>query len=217
MLPLLGVLTLLPSFSHALRRLEPAAGRLIHAGGQEPGAFESYSSFLGPLGPAVRMAYLGLGGLNSTAPGTVAPFFSQLETLLEADAAPDGAFIILQLGLQLPLNGEEALVASGAYDNAIEVLRFSLLDLARPVFLRIGYEFNGVWNNYSAPSYVGAFRRIAAALRSDPVLNLSVALVWDGSCDTKVDPSPFWPGEQWVDWQGINLFSDGSAPTATAM
>jgi hypothetical protein len=146
----------------------------------------------------------------------VAPFFTQLEALLEADAAPDGAFIILQLGLQLPLNGGEALVASGAYDNAIAALRFSLVALARPVYLRVGYEFNGNWNNYSAPSYVGAYRRIAASLHSHPVLNMSVALVWDGSCDTSNDPAPFWPGSDVVDWQGINIFSDGSAPTATA-
>jgi hypothetical protein len=158
------------------------------------------------------MFYLGLDSLNSTPRGTLAPWFAAASASLAADAAPDGAFIAMQLGLELPLNGGERRVADGELDNAIEALRFALVSLARPVFLRIGYEFNGPWNNYSAPTYVQAFRRIAAVLHADKLLNSTVALVWDGSCDTKIDPTPFWPGVDVVDWQGVNLFTDGSAP-----
>jgi hypothetical protein len=200
----------------ARHRLEPPDGRLLHAGGQEPGCFESYSAFLGARGPSVKMAYAGLEGLNGTAPGAVPAFFTALASALAADAAPDGAFIALQLGLQLPLNGQEARVAAGEYDAAIEALRAGLVALQRPVWLRIGYEFNGQWNNYAPASFVGAFRRVAAALRADALLNQTVALVWDGSCDTRTDPTPFWPGADVVDWQGINLFSAGSSPASAS-
>jgi hypothetical protein len=196
----------------ARRRLEPPAGRVMHAAGQEPGAFESYSRYMGARAPMAKMLYLGLASLNATAPGTLAPFFADVEAALAADEAPDGAFLALQLGLELPLDGAEALVAEGAYDAAIEALRFALVAVARPVFLRVGYEFNGPWNGYKPESYIGAFRRVAAALRADAVLNETVALVWDGSCDTSVDPTPFFPGDDVVDWQGINIFPSKSAP-----
>lgn len=198
----------------ARHRLEPLGGATLHAGGQYPGDFERYSAFLRQQGvaPAVKMLYFGdWPALNGTA--GVLPWFSQAAASLVADGAPDGAFICVQLGLQLPLNGGEARVADGSYDTALAALRVGLLALQRPVWLRVGYEFNGPWNNYSAPSYVAAFRRIAAALRADAVLNQTCALVWDGSCDTAVDPTPFWPGADVVDWQGVNIFSGPSAPT----
>lgn len=199
----------------ARRRLEPPAGRTLHAAGQEAGAFESYSSFMGSLGPSVSMCYFGdFNALNSTTAGTPNPWFTALRDKLDADGAPDGAFILPQLGLQLPLNGGEAAVADGRYDAALETLRLSLLVLERPVFLRVGYEFNGQWNGYAPASYIGAFRRIAGVLHGDPTLNASVALVWDGSCDTSRDPTPFFPGDDVVDWEGVNIFRQGSAPVA---
>lgn len=200
----------------ARHRLEPADGRLIHAAGQDSYNFENYTAYQMQYNqaPAVSMFYLGLDSLNSTPAGTLAPWFANLIVRLEGDAAPDNAFIAVQLGLQLPLNGEERRVADGEYDAAIEALRYALVALARPVWLRIGYEMNGIWNNYTASTYVGAWRRITAVLRADPVLNLSVATVWDGSCDTKTDPTPYWPGnDDQVDWQGVNIFSSNSAPT----
>ena len=208
------LLTLLLSAATARHRLEPPPGRVVHAGGQEPGCFQKYTAFLGPLGPAVGMFYIGLASLNSTPTGTVAPWFAEIGAQLSAAAAPDGAFLAAQIGLELPLNGGEARVASGEFDAAIEALRFSLAWLARPVWLRVGYEFNGEWNNYTASSYIAAYRRIASVLHADPALNRTVALVWDGSCDTSRDPSPFWPGADVVDWQGVNLFSGASAPTS---
>lgn len=199
----------------ARSRLEPVR-RIVHAGGQENTAFANYSGYLGSAGPSTWMAYCDMDGLNRTQPGTVAAFFVQLNESLSAAAGADDAFIVLQLGLQLPLNGSEARVAAGDYDVAIEALRFSLVWLSRPTILRIGYEFNGPWNAYRPSSYVGAYRRIAAALHGDATLNASVALVWDGSCDTTVDPTPFFPGSDVVDWEGINVFTEGSSPAHTS-
>lgn len=211
---LLSLAALPPAAARA--RLQPPPGRVLHGGGQEAGDFESYSSYLAARGPAIKMSYLGLGGLNSTAPGAVAQWFVDVLAGLESDAGADGAFIVPQIGLQLPLNGEEQRVADGEFDNAIAALVLGLRHLSRPVFLRIGYEFNGQWNGYRPSSYIGAYRRIAAQIRGDVVLNSSAALVWDGSCDTKNNPAPFFPGGDVVDWQGINLFSGDSDPSAIA-
>ena len=212
----MNLFLLLPLVALARQRLEPADGLTLHAAGQYPGDFERYSDFLRPQGvaPSVKMFYFGdWDGLNASSAGAVLPWFTEAAAALVTDGEPDGAFICVQLGLQLPLNGGEARIADGSYDSALEALRVGLLALERPVWLRVGYEFNGAWNNYSAATYIGAFRRIAAVLHADPVLNLTTALVWDGSCDTAVDPTPFWPGEDVVDWQGVNIFSGGSAPT----
>ena len=209
---LLLTLLILP-LALARHRLEPLT-RTIHAAGQYPGDFERYTAFLQPQGvaPAVKMYYFGDWASLNASTGAQA-WFARVAAELEADAGPDGAFTCVQLGLQLPLNGGEARIANGEYTSALEALRVGLLALQRPIWLRVGYEFNGQWNNYSAATYVGAFRAIAAALHADPVLNLTCALVWDGSCDTTVDPTPFWPGADVVDWQGVNIFSSSSAPT----
>jgi hypothetical protein len=201
------------SAAWARARLSPPLGRVLHGGGQEPGCFGSYSTFMGGLGPSIDMFYLGLEGLNSTPSGSIPTVFSAMLASLEAGAGADNAFVIPQIGLQLPLNGKEALVASGEYDNAIIALRSGLRSLERPAFLRLGYEFNGMeWNGYRPDSYVGAYRRIAAAIRGDALLEPIIALVWDGTCDSKTDPTPYYPGSDYVDWQGINVFSGSSGP-----
>jgi hypothetical protein len=162
------------------------------------------------------MFYLGMDrDLNTTPPGDPPAWFTAALASLEDDAGPDSAWIIPQIGLELPLHGNEARVAAGDYDNAISALCVGLRLLERPVFLRIGYEFNGMeWNGYRPASYRGAYRRIALAIRADPMLNPQTALVWDGTCDSKTDPTPYYPGADVVDWQGINIFSGSSAPFA---
>ena len=58
-------------------------------------------------------------------------------------------------------------VAAGLHDEQIENLVKSLRVYGRPVFLRIGYEFNGQWNGYEPEeSFVSAWRRIVDAVRA---------------------------------------------------
>ena len=71
------------------------------------------------------------------------------------------------------------LINQGAYDLAIHELVYGLAWLDRPTFLRIGYEFNGRWNNYSAGEYVRAWHRIEDALSQLPTTRNRTALVWD--------------------------------------
>jgi beta-mannanase len=77
--------------------------------------------------------------------------------------------------------------------------------LATPVYLRIGYEFNGLtWNGYQPVPYQQAFIRITNALRA---ANLEVATVWDMEIPDGVSTYfDYYPGDQYVDWFGINIF-----------
>lgn len=78
-------------------------------------------------------------------------------------------YLIPQIGLSMTAAGEikganfEDRVAAGEYDTQIASLCRGIKDMDRPVFLRIGYEFNGRWNGYKPDPYKKAFVRIDSA------------------------------------------------------
>lgn len=105
----------------------------------------------------------------------------------------------------------------------------------RDVFLKIGYEFDGHWNNYDPVAYKAAFRYIAD--RIDVLHAKRVATVWQsaswantipakavigadayGLADAVADGDPgrhwdlWYPGDHAVDWMGLSRFA---AETAT--
>jgi len=208
-------LVMLASCAALGHRLEPADGTAFHIGGQSNSAFTNYSAFLGPQAPAGYMWYTGVSNLNETLPGQVPEAFMSL--LADLQARQPSRFLVPQIGLSFTSNGSGYgdLVASGAYDNAIAALGAGLAALGRPVFLRVGYEFNGrSWNGYKPSTYVSALQRIVSRVRAaQPALNRSLAVVWDYACDDAGNPwAPFWPGDGYVDWWGVNIFSGSSAP-----
>ncbi|MEL6535349.1 MAG: glycosyl hydrolase [Bacteroidota bacterium] len=81
-----------------------------------------------------------------------------------------------------------------------------------PFYLRIGYEFDGNWNQYEPNSYRAAFQHIVELLRSQEVQN--VAFVWqsatspvDDILDGGHEPlDPYYPGDEYVDWVGLSWF-----------
>ena len=100
----------------------------------------------------------------------------------------------------------------------------------REVFLKIGYEFDGHWNNYEPDSYKAAFRYIAR--RIDDLDARKVATVWQSASwgaeiPTKAIGQTEWyeaaraqadgqivdfydswyPGDDAVDWMGISRFA----------
>ncbi|MGA3024933.1 MAG: carbohydrate binding domain-containing protein [Bryobacteraceae bacterium] len=184
-------------------RLEPQ-GALMHGAGQSPDAFAAYWGVM-PAGnqPVVYMYYIDLAGLPSN-------WSDDLKTQL---MAYPNSFIIPQVGLTMShgvgTGGPyEVQVAAGAYDQQIANLVTGLQRLATPVYLRIGYEFNGVlWNGYKPATYQQAFIRVTNAIRA---ANLEVATVWDASADAAdsgvTDYFDYYPGDQYVDWFGMNMY-----------
>jgi uncharacterized protein (TIGR03437 family) len=179
-------------------RLEPQAG-LMHGAGQDPAAFAAYWGLM-PAGrqPTVYMYYIGIRDLQAN-------WADDLKAQL---AAYPGVFLIPQIGLNMATgvaDHYEAQVAAGAYDQQIANLVEGLRRLALPAYLRIGYEFNGLtWNGYQPVPYQQAFIRIANALRA---ANLEVATVWDMEIPDGVSTYfDYYPGDQYVDWFGINIF-----------
>lgn len=114
---------------------------------------------------------------------------------------PDTA---VQIGLYLvgALDG----VTAGHYDGNIQRLAVWLKSTRRPVYLRIGYEFDLPDNQYDPAKYRSAYRYIVDRLRGSGVDN--VAFVWHSHGFFFPD-RPFlawYPGDDYVDWFGVSFF-----------
>jgi len=185
------------------KRLEPSGDQVFHGAGQCLDEFIRYSAVLNERAPIIYMAYRGLRGITSE-------WFSEVTAKYEGAAQKN---LCMQLGLSMTQDGAPWLhyeheVAAGLHDKHIETLCEGLSSIDRPVYLRLGYEFNGEWNGYEPRSFIAAWKRIWHAIRRHSLDN--VALVWCYSPDAKVtaDHMPFYPGDACVDWWSIDLFSD---------
>ena len=105
-------------------------------------------------------------------------------------------------------------IVDGAHDNEIKQLAKYATLVEGQVYLRIGYEFDGAWNQgYSdAELYVGAYRRIVDVLRAEGADNIEYVLqastagvdeIIDGG---REDISKWYPGDDYVDWLGLSWF-----------
>ena len=103
-----------------------------------------------------------------------------------------------------------AKTTNGDYDAYL----LSFCDFAkavnRPIYLRIGYEFDGPHNVLAPGEYVAAYRYIADFIRiSNHVSN--VAFVWHSWNNYTYNGYPimnWYPGDGYVDWFGMSVFHD---------
>lgn len=75
-----------------------------------------------------------------------------------------------------------------------------------PVFLRFASEMNGPWTNYHGDpkKYRDKFRLVARVMHEEAP---NVAMVWTPYC-TPLRPIPdYYPGDDAVDWVGVNIYS----------
>lgn len=181
-------------------RLEPK-GQILSGAGQSAEAFENYVQLLGETRlPAIYMLYVGL----DTDPTAWLEEHKNIMDKYDWNLIP-------QLGLSMTKDGDpekhyEQDVSDGLYDDNIQKLIDVLKKWDRPVFIRIGYEFNGHWNGYQPESYKKAFCYITNKFRKAGLEK--VATVWCyGYDDQKNSPfMDYYPGNEYVDWWGIDLF-----------
>ena len=214
------------------RRLEPRAGLILHGAGQTDSiSFEHYAAAVAPARPLLFMTYV---DLRDDLPAYFTALQQQLERL---SPHPEQAITIPQIGLALNRGDAhrhyESETSAGMDDGRLLQLCDGLRSLHRPVFLRVGYEFNGIWNGYQPTGYIGAFRRIAWRVHECDLPE--IALVWDWSADAELDAEAsgaaisgaggpasrwqaFYPGDDAVDWWALNLFTPAgiSAPATRA-
>jgi hypothetical protein len=183
-------------------RLEPIGRRVIHGAGQSPDEFQKYFAAIGDTKPEIYMTYLGL----RLQPDDIKEYFFQLKKEL---GKYDAVYLIPEIGLSMTVDGQpdqhyEGKVARGEMDANIDAVCEGLSRLQRPAFVRIGYEFNGSWNGYQPDTYQAAWKRIVDKLRANELEN--VATIWCVGAET-TDYMKYYPGDDLVDWWGIDLFS----------
>ena len=123
----------------------------------------------------------------------------------------------IAIGLSLTENdhpGGLDRITAGEHDAEIRQLGKFFAMIEGPVYLRIGYEFDGAWNQgyEDAPRFVRVYRHIADTLRAGDADN--VEFVWHGAAavaDEVIDGGhedirQWYPGDGYVDWMGISWF-----------
>ncbi|UYZ63629.1 RICIN domain-containing protein [Hymenobacter weizhouensis] len=121
-------------------------------------------------------------------------------------------YVAVQIGLALNTENQEqnyGAVASGALDHKLQVMLDWIRRMDRPVLLRIGYEFNGHWNNYTDRElYKKAFIHVVQMIRRQGLSK--VATVWCAAAyEHNTDYMPYYPGDEYVDWWGLDVFTLG--------
>ena len=180
-------------------RLLPTDGSTIHCAGQvnqnltdmgqydtSINSFTNYSNYL-PSGnkPQTMMVYF---GLTLDVP-IITAYFNNLTSIMNsASLTPSTTYYGIQMGLWFyDINGNtfDCDIMNGKYDDNINEMIKGFNKLQRPVWLRIGYEFNGQWTYFNQTCYKGAYQRITKALRADKFCNSSCATVWDYTADSE--------------------------------
>jgi hypothetical protein len=121
----------------------------------------------------------------------------------------DADFKHSMISVGLSLVGNEKKVAKGQHDDLIRELGEWIKEIERPVFLRIGYEFDGWdWNHYNKKQYLASWRRIHSMFSEMDVNN--VALVWQskGKGSNQAILEEWYPGDAVVDWCGYSYFDN---------
>jgi len=182
------------------RPFVPAEGKVILFIGQDNETIETYIKSVGHV-PRGFMLYTSIQKID----GLFAPSQDYGSGVFHADALMAR---YPQARLQLGLYMVDALkdVYQGVYDDNIDRMARWFKSKKVPIYLRIGYEFDGPHNHYNPKDYVKAYRYLVDRLREAEVNN--VAFVWHSYSWTIEKPLLSWyPGDDYVDWVGISCFS----------
>ncbi len=165
-----------------------------------PGGFTMYTN-LSPGDTSFGHLMAGLDGVYSTDDWGDTPSNMSLQLA-------DDDFKNCALAIGLSFVNHEVEVANGLQDTLVDHLGDFIQSLAaRPVFLRIGYEFGGAWNHYDRLNYIRSFKRIRDRFESQGIDN--IAYVWQshGWGMDQAELELWYPGDHYVDWCGYSFFS----------
>jgi len=112
------------------------------------------------------------------------------------------SFIVIGLYMVDRLDG----INDGFYDNSIRNFADWVKGQNRPIFIRIGYEFDGPWNNYNATAFKNAWRRIVHIFDEEQVRN--AAYVWQSAGINNGNINNWYPGDEYVNWCAFSYFEN---------
>ena len=103
---------------------------------------------------------------------------------------------------------------NGDYDEVVKQYSAWAKSANRPLYLRIGYEFDGPHNELEPKEYIKAYRHIVDLIRAEGTNN--IAFVWHSYASKpfkNYTSSAWYPGDDYVDWVGISVFGHAYAGT----
>ena len=196
-----------------LALFEPEDGKTILIVGQEKTEIKKYWDEVGPAGG--YMLYTNISTLEGLDKPHKGRGCSNSGVMSLPDWVENYPETVVQIGLYMV--GHLAEISTGDLDVLIEEMAEILAETKRPVFLRIGYEFDGPWNRYDPKLYKSAYQRIVKIFRGEklpgmlaaikPVKN--VAFVWHSAAYARHNNHPlesWYPGDDYVDWIALSWF-----------
>ena len=116
---------------------------------------------------------------------------------------------VIQIGLYMV--GELLNVLIGDHDANIDFLGNWMAGTHRPVYLRIGYEFDADWTAYDPLLYQDVFRYIVDRYTAAGISNVSY--VWHSqAAPVRTNLMAWYPGDRYVDWVAASVFGSPSGP-----
>ena len=180
---------------HFGAKFEPPDGRVLHGAGQSPDAFGRYWEALPETRPAIFMVYFGVHKLGAVEKQLKRYFGNYPQAMPQIGLAFAG---------RGPNGRTQDRLVEGKFDDDLRTAARVLRDTKRPVFIRPGYEFNGNWNAYDPDVFIEAFRKIVGIFRDEKAEN--VAFVWCYAAGGRPYFMQWYPGDEYVDWWGIDIF-----------
>ncbi len=202
------ITALCPAFAHS-SSFAPPSGKTLLLVGQDRDTIARYVRATGNI-PGGTMFYTSIQEVKG------------LDRANEYGSGPeDGKALlrsyrnsVIQVGLYM-VGGLDNTLA-GTYDANLKKLAQWIKKANRPVYLRVGYEFDLPANHYDPPQYIRAFRYVVDFLRKEGVHN--AAYVWHSYCWTEKSGQQWmdwYPGDDYVDWFGVSIFSTSQIPMAS--
>lgn len=164
--------------------------------GYETGYIDHFDQF--PAGITTYTSLPSLGGFYSTINYGAGDVSSKVYVENEA-------FNNSSLAIGLYLVDLEKRIVDGELDEQIRRLAQWIKDSNRPVYLRIGYEFDGDHNHYSVTYFKAMWQKIVDIFDEEAVSNCDYVWQSDGvhSINTM---QKYYPGDEYVDWMGFSYF-----------
>ena len=198
---ILCLLTLLPSSAIAASNaFAPPSGKTLLLVGQDRNTIGRYVRATGivPGGTMVYTSIQEMKGLDKPYEYGAGPQYGK--ALLHA--YPNS---VVQVGLYMVFGLGNTV--AGQYDGNLMKLAQWIKAANRPVYVRIGYEFDNPANHYAPELYVEAYQHVVDFLRKEGVTN--AVYVWHSytAHDLGTQWMDWYPGDDYVDWFGASLFA----------
>jgi mannan endo-1,4-beta-mannosidase len=174
------------------------------------------ASYLGVFTKGVPSSYAGIKAFSSAtgAKPDVIMYYSgwyvPFPTGFANTTASNGAVPLVQMD---PDNVSVAAIASGKYDGYLSEYAEAVRAYGHPVILSFGHEMNGDWSSWGYKStppavFVAAWRHIVSLFRVLGAKNVTwlwtVNIINNTQKGTIPKPNPWWPGNSYVTWVGID-------------